>query len=335
MMSLFKQTRSAGSSAPAGAARGALIGNLPLRRLLSPWGFIVLLVGFSAIFVRQLLEPNGINSVLLLTSMMAMAALAQSFVILVGGIDLSIPMVAAYSGIFLNWFANSQDGPLIWLVPVVLAFGCAMGAINGIGVVLLKVHPIVMTMALSAILEGAIMLFTSGTSKGNAPEAIGWFVTGRIGGIFTSVLVMLALAAVVCVFQSYTSFGRKLYAIGNNRRAAKLSGIRVQLYEFLAYVLCGFFASVLGIMITGFVRQAYVKMANGYLLVSIAAVAVGGAQMNGGKGHHLGTLGGAIMLSLVSVILTSFMMPEGVRNICFGLIILLAVFGIREKKVGA
>jgi ribose transport system permease protein len=333
-MNLFKRNRSGDSSAPVGATSGVLIGNLPLRRLLSPWGFIVVLVGFSAIFVRQLLSPNGINSVLLLTSMMAMAALAQSFVIMVGGIDLSIPMVAAYAGIFMNWFAYNQNSALVWLVPVVLAFGCMMGAINGIGVVILRVHPIVMTMALSAILEGAIMLFTSGTSKGNAPEAIGWFVTGRIGGVYTSVVVMLVLAVIVSLFQTFTSFGRKLYAIGNNRRAAMLSGVRVRFYEFMAYVLCGFFASVLGIMVTGFVRQAYVKMASGYLLVSIAAVAVGGAQMNGGKGHHIGTLGGAIMLSLVSVILTSFMMPEGVRNICFGLIILLAIFGIREKKGG-
>ena len=333
-MSLFKPARSNSSAVHARANR-ALIGNLPMRRLLSSWGFVVVLMGFSAVFVRHLLSPQGINSVLLLTSMMAMASLAQSFVILVGGIDLSIPMIAAYSGIFLNWFAKNQNGPLIWLIPVVLAFGCAIGAINGAGVVFLQVHPIVMTMGVAAILEGAIMLFTSGTSKGNAPEAIGWFVTGRIGGVYVSVLVMIVLAAVVGAFQSYSAFGRRLYAIGNNRRAAKLSGVRVQLYEFLAYVLCGFFASVLGIMITGFVRQAYIKMADGYLLVSIAAVAVGGAQMNGGKGHHLGTLGGAIMLSLLSVILTSFMMPEGVRNIVFGLIILVAVFGIREKRVGS
>lgn len=333
-MKLFKKARSSSSPESAQANR-ALIGNLPLSRLLSSWAFLAVLLGFSAIFVRHILSAQGMNSVLLLSSMMAMAGLAQSFVILVGGIDLSIPMIAAYGGIFMNWFAKNQNGPLLWLIPVVLAFGAAIGAINGAGVVFLKVHPIVMTMGVAAVLEGAIMLFTSGTSKGNAPEAIGWFVAGRIGGVYVSVLVMIVLAVVVAVFQSYSAFGRKLYAIGNNRRAAKLSGVKVQLYEFLAYVLCGVFASVLGIMITGFVRQAYIKMANQYLLVSIAAVAVGGAQMNGGKGHHLGTLGGAIMLSLLGVILASFMMPEGVRNIVFGFIILVAVIGIRERKIGS
>ncbi|MGA2765845.1 MAG: ABC transporter permease [Spirochaetia bacterium] len=333
-MKLFKQARS-GKSPEQAQANRALIGNLPMSRLLSSWAFIAVLVGFSAIFVGHLLSPQGMNSILLLTSMMAMASLAQGFVILVGGIDLSIPMIAAYAGIFLNWFARNQDGPLVWLIPVVLVFGCVIGAINGAGVVLLRVHPIVMTMGVAAILEGAIMLFTSGTSKGNAPEALGWFVAGEVGGVYVSVLVMILLAVVVGLFQSYSAFGRRLYAVGNNRRAAKLAGVRIQLYEFLAYVLCGFFASVLGIMITGFVRQAYVKMANQYLLVSIAAVAVGGAQMNGGKGHHIGTLGGAIMLSLLSVILASFMMPEGVRNIVFGFIILVAVIGIREKKVGS
>jgi ribose transport system permease protein len=334
MMKLFKHFQS-GTSPSESRPNRVLIGNLPVRRLMSSWAFIAVLVGFSAVFVRHILSPQGMNSVLLLTSMMAMASLAQSFAILVGGIDLSIPMIAAYSGIFMNWFAMNQNGPLVWLIPVVLAFGCAIGAINGAGVVFLRVHPIVMTMGVAAILEGAIMLFTSGTSKGNAPEAIGWFVAGRIGGVYVSVVVMIVLAVLIGLFQSYTAFGRKLYAIGNNRRAAKLAGVRVELYELLAYVLCGLFASVLGIMITGFVRQAYVKMANQYLLVSIAAVAVGGAQMNGGKGHHIGTLGGAIMLSLLSVLLASFMMPEGVRNIVFGLIILVAVIGIRERKVGS
>jgi ribose transport system permease protein len=313
----------------------ALVGNLPMRRLMSSWGFVLVLFGFSAIFVRQLLQPSGINSILLLTSIMAMAGLAQSFAIMVGGIDLSIPMVAAYSGIFLNWFAVNQNGPLMYLVPFVLIFGCVIGTINGTGVVFLKVHPIVMTMGVSAILEGAIMLFTSGTSKHSAPPAIGWLVTGRIGGVYVSVIIMILIAILMSLFQNYSSFGRKLYAIGCNRRAAKLSGVRVQLYELLAYTLCGFFASVLGILITGFVRQAYVEMANGYLLVSVAAVAVGGAQMSGGKGHHIGTLGGAVMLSLVSVILASFMLPEGVKFICFGLIILLAVLGIREKKLSS
>lgn len=311
--------------------RRALIGNLPASRLLSSWGFIVVLIIVSAIFVPQLIQPKGMNSVLLLTSMMAMASLAQSFVILEGGIDLSIPMIAAYSGVFLTWFSEGQNAPLIWLIPVILAFGCAIGALNGSGVVFFKVHPIIMTMGVSAILEGSIMLLTNGTPRGHAPSAIQWFVTGRIGGIFVSALFMIALAIVVGLFQSYSSFGRKLYAIGNNRRAAQLSGVRVRLYEVLAYMLSGLFSAFLGILICGFVGYSYVKMADEYLLVSIAAVAVGGAQMNGGKGHHIGTLGGAIMLSLLSVILASFMMPEGVRNICFGIIILVAIMGIREK----
>ena len=311
----------------------ALIGNLPFSRVLSSWGFIVVLVIFAAIFVPKLVQPKGINSVLLLTSMMAMASLAQSFVILEGGIDLSIPMIAAYSGVFLTWFSQSQNGPLCWLIPVILVFGCVIGAINGSGVVFFKVHPIIMTMGVSAILEGSIMLLTNGTPRGHAPTAVQWFVTGRIGGIYVSAIFMILLAAIVGLFQSFSSFGRKLYAIGINKRAAQLSGVRVQFYEVIAYVMSGFFSAVLGILITGFVGYSYIKMADEYLLVSIAAVAVGGAQMNGGKGHHIGTLGGAIMLSLLSVILASFLMPEGVRNICFGVIIWLAIMGIREKAL--
>jgi len=311
----------------------ALVGNLPLRRLLSPWLFTLLLIIFSGVFIRSIIHPKSINSVMLLTSMIVIAAMGQSFVILVGGIDLSIPMTAAYGGIFITWFSEGLNGPLIWLIPVVLAFGCFVGLVNGFGVVSLKVHPIVMTMGVSAILEGAIMLLTLGLPRGYAPSIIIWFSTGKIGGIFVSILFMIIMTILVGVLQSYSSFGLKLYAVGNNRKVAFLSGIRVRIIEMLAYVLSGLFSAILGIMLTGFVGESYFQMGQGYLLISVAAVAVGGAQMNGGKGHCIGTLGGAVMLGFLSVILASFLLPEGVRNILFGIVILLAIIGIREKRL--
>src|SRR5690606_23618898 len=110
------------------------------------------------------------------------------FVILVGGIDFSIPMVSAYSGIILTWFSLGKNGPLIWLIPLILIFGAMIGFINGIGAVILRIHPIVMTIGISAILEGAIMVLTDGTPRGYAPEAVTWFSTGKVGGVFISVI---------------------------------------------------------------------------------------------------------------------------------------------------
>lgn len=317
------------------AAHRALIGNLPFPRLLSSWGFVALLLIISAIFIPNLVHPEGINSILMLTSMMAVASLAQSFVVLVGGIDLSIPMVATYAGIGLTWFTVGPAGPLnsalAWVVPGLLLFGCLIGIINGLGVVFFRVHPIVMTMGMSGILQGSIILLTNGHPNGHAPSAIVWFANGTIGGVFVSVIFMVLLAIVVGLLLSYSSFGRKLYAVGSNRKAAMLSGVRVRFYEVLAYVLSGLLSAVLGILIAGFVGYSYYTMADEYLLVSLAAVAVGGAQMLGGKGHVIGTLGGAIMLSYLSVMLTAFLIPAGVRDMIYGIMILIAIIGIREK----
>lgn len=307
------------------------LGNLPILKLFSSWIFIFILIIFSSIFINQLLKPKAINSVLLLTSLMAIASMAQSFVVLVGGVDLSIPMIAAYAGVFLTWFTEGNNGPLIWVLPVVVLTGCLIGALNGLGVVLLKVHPIVMTIGMSAILEGIIMLLTKGTPRGEAPDLILFFSTGKIGGIFISIFLVLGIYIFVSIVMSYTAYGRKIFAVGNNRTAARLSGIKARFIEISAYILSGFFAAILGILLTGFVGQSYIKMGEEYLLASLAAVAIGGAKMSGGKGHPIGTFGGSLMLSFLSVILITFLIPDGIRNIIFGLIILIGIIGIREN----
>jgi ribose transport system permease protein len=307
------------------------IHNPTVRRVLPVWVFIIVMLIAMAILNPRLILPKNLSTMLMLASFMAIAGLGQGFVILTGGIDLSIPWVAAYSGIITTWFSQG-NADLLWLIPTVLFLGGLVGLINGLGVVVLGINCVVMTMGMNAILEGVAMLMTGGTPEGDAPSALVWFASGEIGGLHVSVIFIALVTVVVSLILTRTAYGRKIYAIGNNRIAAAFSGIPVNRYEISVYCISGICSALLGLMLAGFIGESYLGMGNQYLLTSIAAVAMGGAAILGGKGHYLGTLGGAILLSMVSMLLSSFILPAGIQNIIFGIIILIAVVGVREKS---
>lgn len=304
--------------------------NPTVRRVLPVWVLIGLLVIVMGILNPRLVMPKNLSTAMMLASFIAIAGVGQGLVILTGGIDLSVPWVATYSGILTTWFAQGNMD-LLWLIPLVLFLGAFVGLINGLGVVALGINCVVMTMSMNAVLEGVGMLMTGGTPEGDAPPGLVWFASGNIGGLHVSVIFILIVTIVVSLLLSRTAYGRKIYALGNNRTVAKMSGIRVNIYEVSVYVICGISSAILGLMLAGFIGESYLGMGNQYQLTSIAAVAIGGAAILGGKGHYIGTVGGAILLSLVSLLLTWFILPEAVRNIIFGIIILIAVIGAREK----
>jgi ribose transport system permease protein len=304
--------------------------NPTVRRVAPVWIFIVIMLIAMAVLNPRLLQPQNLSSMVMLASLIAIAGLGQGFVILTGGIDLSIPWVATYGGIIMTWFSTS-NADLLWLVPAVLGFGAFVGLINGIGVVLLEINCIVMTLGMNAILEGVAMLMTGGTPEGDAPSGLVWFASGKIGGVHVPVIFIITVTIVVSLVLMRTAYGRKIYAIGNSRTVASFSGVRTKLYEVSVYVISGLSSALLGLMLAGFIGESYLGMGNQYLLTSIAAVAMGGAAILGGKGHYIGTLGGAILLSMVGMLIISFILPAGIQNIIFGVIVLIAVIGVREK----
>jgi ribose transport system permease protein len=302
------------------------------KRILPAWGFVIVLLTIAAIINPRLLMPKNLSEIAMLASLMAVAGLGQGLVVLVGGIDLSIPVVAACSSVVTTWYSLGQNGPLWWIVPLLIAFGIIVGLINGFGSVVLGIHPVIMTLAMFGVLEGGNMLFTMGTPRGTAPPALIWFVTGKVGGVFVSVIVLAIITVIFSLILSRTSYGRKMYAIGSSQTVTTLCGIRSKVYAISAYVVSALCGVLLGWMLTGLIGLSYNGIGAEYLLVSIAVVAIGGADMLGGKGHFLGTLGGAFVLTLISVLLLAVVMPEGVRNIIYGAMILLGIIGVREKR---
>lgn len=271
------------------------------------------------------------NSLIVLSAFLAILALGQGTVILTGGLDLSVPWTIGLCGIMLAGMVKGSDVALIYALPLVLALGCLIGLLNGLGIVVLGMSPIVVTLAANGILQGIALIYSNGTPDGFSSPMLRDFMTARVLGVTPVVpfLVLFVIAAIILLGR--TGFGRRVYGIGNGQRVAQLSGIGVGRTLVWVYMLSGFCSALVGILLTGFSGQASLGMGDDYLLPSIAVVVVGGALITGGRGHYAGMLGGVLLLTAIQTLLAGTTLPYATRAILFGLVVLGAVLAQRER----
>jgi ribose transport system permease protein len=189
-----------------------------------------------------------------------------------------------------------------------------------------------MTIATNGIVFGVLLVLTGGTPPGSTPGILVDVMHRTAASIPIVVFILAGFAILVSLLMSQTTFGKRVYAIGNSVQVARLSGVRIPSVTTAVYAVSGITASFTGVLLTGYAGASYLTMGDRYLLVSIAAVVVGGASIIGGRGHYLGTLGGALFLTLLASVLQSFTSAESVRQIVFGCIILVAVIAVRERR---
>jgi ribose transport system permease protein len=237
----------------------------------------------------------------------------------------------ALVGILTAGLIRGSDATAAWAVPLGLALGAGLGALNGAGIVLLGLPPIVMTLAMNGILQGAALVYSNGTPAGFASPAERWLMTGSLGGVTPVVWFLAAFVALALLLLNRTTFGRRVYAVGNSPLVARLSGVGVGGTLIGVYALSGFCAALVGVLLSGFSGQASLGMGDEYLLPSIAAVVVGGTLITGGRGHYLGMLGGVLLLTALSTLLAGTTLPSAVRDIILGLVVLGAVLALRER----
>jgi ribose transport system permease protein len=213
---------------------------------------------------------------------------------------------------------------------VALAVGFLIGIINGLGVALVRIPPLVMTLGMTGVIQGLILVVTGGRPSGATPPAMkaiisdAWFL-GIPGDVFIWVLIGLG----VTVLLQRTAYGKALYAVGANRATSRLSGVRVERIVILTYGLSGFFAALGGFVLLGYTQSVFINLGNPYTLPSIAAVVIGGTALSGGIGGYAGTMAGAIVLTLISSLLNTLSLPPFAQQIVYGLIllVLLGVYG--------
>ncbi|HEY6430465.1 MAG TPA: ABC transporter permease, partial [Acetobacteraceae bacterium] len=282
--------------------------------------------------VGQVVRPGfasgqGIESVLVVASFVGFVAAGQMFVILVGGIDLSVPWVLNAAAILLVTSTGGADSRLALGLAVTLGMGALVGAVSGVGVALFGVPAVVMTLAMNGIMEGLTLGLSSGMTCGAcaayAPPLIQDAVHGHLLGVPAVLYVWLLVILVLSFALAFTVFGRATYAVGNSARVSYLAGIRVGVVTVALYALSGVFSALAGIMLVGFGGQAALGMGDPYLFQSIAAVVIGGVYILGGRGSYVGVVAGAVTLVALVSVLLALNMPDYGRSIVYGVIILV------------
>lgn len=295
------------------------------RAILLSYLALILLVAATSAFSPGFLSESSIRSTIVLAAFVGIVALGQSFVIFGAGIDLSIPWVLNAAALILTFCSASNDAPLIWVMPLVLAAGAVVGLVNGIGIAILRVPPIVMTLATNIIIQGLALVVTGGSPPPAAPPTIQFLAVGRIGFVPVIGIVWLVLALGATFILSKTVFGRHLYAVGSSADVSVHSGVPVQRTIILTYVISGLTAALAGMLLTGYSGQAYLGMGDSYLFTSVAAVALGGASILGGSGHYLGTVAGALILTVLAGLLPALNLSSGALLVVYGAVILVTV----------
>ncbi|MBW4023864.1 MAG: ABC transporter permease [Proteobacteria bacterium] len=275
--------------------------------------------------------PRYLGALAVLSSFLIVLALGQGAVILTGGLDLSVPWTIGLAGILVAGFGQGSADSAIWAIPLVLMIGAATGFVNGTGVVIFGLPPIVVTLGMNGILQGIALLYSGGTPSGFAPPTIRWVMTGHLLGIVPVIWLILIFIVLASLLLTRTAFGRRVYAVGNSQRVARLAGVNVGRTIILVYMLSGVCAALVGIMLSGFSGQASLGMGDDYLLPSIAVVVVGGTLITGGRGNYLGMVGGVLLLTALQTLLAGTTTPPAIREILYGAVVLAAVVALRDR----
>jgi ribose transport system permease protein len=290
---------------------------------------IVALILLLLLFIAavELLKPGTVNPVwlsntLLFAAPLGIFAAGQTMVMLTGGIDLSVVSVAMGSAFLMTTTALKFGN--VTAVAIGLGLGLVVGAINGLGIALLGVQPLVMTLGTGLMTQGVIIVYSQKilASRSIVPDFIHAIGSDRLGGLIPlDLFLWLPIAALVLITLQRTGFGRLLYAIGDNREGCRLAGVRVWRLLFIDYVICALLASLAGFVLVGHTNSADLSLASTYLLPSIAAVIIGGTSIFGGSGGYSGAIIGALILTVLDGLLTLLDSPEPIKQILYGAII--------------
>jgi ribose transport system permease protein len=283
---------------------------------------LLLFIGVVEVIKPGTVNPVWLSNTLLFAAPLGILAAGQTMVMLTGGIDLSVVSVAMGSA-FLMTTTALKFGNLT-AVAIGLGLGLAVGAINGVGIALLGVQPLVMTLGTGLMTQGIIIVYSQKilASRSIVPDFIHAIGSGRLGGLIPlDLFLWLPIAALVLIILQRTGFGRLLYAIGDNREGCRLAGVRVWRIILIDYVICALLASLAGFVLVGHTNSADLSLASTYLLPSIAAVIIGGTSIFGGSGGYSGTIIGALILTVLDGLLTLLDSPEPIKQILYGAII--------------
>jgi ribose transport system permease protein len=323
---------------PAGANRESTLRRIarssPILQVLSVIGLLLA----CGITISGFFSKSSLVTTLILASFLGIAAAGETLVILIGGIDLSVPSVISGANLVVTLLAGKHVSFAL-AVLFVLVCAAAIGLINGFVTHRFRAPPLIVTLATGAIVTGLTLGWTRGGQVSGSPP--GWLTSfsapigTTLGVPIPAVIVLWAVVAVVLgVVLHLTVSGRRLYATGANERAAELAGVRTEGVWVSSFMVSALASAVVGIVLVGFTGQGEAGVGNQYLFLALAAVLVGGTSLVGARGDYWRTVLGALIMTLVTTILIGHGAGEATQEILTGILILLFVslYG-REKRL--
>ena len=285
---------------------------------------------FATILSPSFLSVTNLFNVFKQITVAGIVGCGMTFVILTGGIELSVGSILGLSGVLASGVLASTGNTAV-AVAVSLTVGIACGAVNGFFVSVCGIPPFISTLGMMTLLRGVILVYTKGSPIPIKSDAYKFFGKGSIAGIPVPVIILIIVFLLAHYILTQTSYGRSVYAVGGNREAARLSGIRVKTSEFLVYTLNGLMCGMAGLILTARLGSAQSTSGTGIEMDAIAAVILGGTSLSGGVGFVLPTVVGAMIMGIIDNILTLMNVNPHATNIVKGAVILIAV--LVDKKV--
>jgi ribose/xylose/arabinose/galactoside ABC-type transport system permease subunit len=286
---------------------------------------LLLIIVVTAIGNPRFLSVNNLLNILFQVSALGIVAAGQTILLIAGGLDLSVGAALSVAGLATALMIASTGS-----IALAVLAGVAIGAVNGALIATNRATPFIITLGTMTFLQGVAILMSGGSPINGTGALFDVFGTGSFARVPWPVYVMLLSIAAVFLVLRFTTLGRYAFAIGGNEEASRLSGIPVRRMKIALYALNGLFVGVAGVILTGILDSGLPSMGTGYELRAIAAVVIGGTPLIGGRGTVIGTLGGVLLLGLVSNSMNLLGVGANFQSAVLGLIITAAV--LLQKK---
>lgn len=304
-----------------------------VNRIGAVWLAVAALFVVSGLISPAMFQVSQILNVLQVAAFLGVLATGQTLALLIGGIDLSQAGIVTLVNILSTSLMLGADANIAEAVIVSLAVAALVGLVNGVVVVLLKVTPLIATLAMNSILFGAALVYTGGAPHGEAAPSFQWIGAGNLAGLPVSTLFWLAIALAVAWISRKTVYGRWLYATGANAVAARLMGVPVAAVTVSAYVASALLAGIGGLLFTAYIGAPSLGIGNQFLLTSVAAVVVGGTALTGGAGSVVATIAGTIFITELNSFTNVIRVTSGTQMVLQGAIIALSVILYRSMPL--
>ncbi|RCR68242.1 ABC transporter permease [Larkinella punicea] len=286
--------------------------------------FILICLVLSVV-TPKFLTVSNLTIVVTQVSINALLAFGVTFVIITGGIDLSIGSTVAVTSVVAASFAHPDTYPVVVPILAGLAAGLLLGAFNGLVITKSKVPPFIVTLGTMTIGRGLALILSKGRPVSNLSDSFNFIGGGHLLGIPTPILILIVFFIICSVVLKKTVLGRYMYAVGGNEQAAQASGIQLNKVKMVVYTLCGGLAALAGILLTSRITTGQPNAGVGFELDAIAAAIIGGTSTSGGTGTMTGTLIGALLIGVISNGLDLMNVTSYYQQVVMGIIIIGAV----------